>query len=72
MHGFRYFGGSAAQAEGLGAKFGRKQNLTQKLRRIILLHFGSATLRTNFKKTRKPIILLVFGPGGRDHDSQNQ
>ena len=27
---------------------------------------------THFGKTRKPIIFMVSGPSGRDHDSPNQ
>ena len=33
----------------------------QKLRRIILLHFRLVTFRFNFGKTRKVIILMIFG-----------
>ena len=45
------------------------QRTAQKLRRIILLHFGQVVFRIHFRRTRKPLISIVFG---RDHDSQNQ
>ena len=48
------------------------KRLAEKLRRIILVHFGLITFGINFRKTRKLIIVMVFGPGGRDHDFQNQ
>ena len=48
------------------------KRLAQKLRRIILLHFGHATFRMHFRKTRKPFICIVFGPGGRDRGPQHQ
>ena len=46
-----------------------KDNL-KKLLRISLLHFGLVTSKFHLRKTRKPLICMVFGPGGRDHDSQ--
>ena len=49
-----------------------KKSVAQKLCRIILLHFGVVTFRIPFGKTRTPFIFMVFGPSGRDHDSQNQ
>ena len=48
------------------------ERLTQKLHRIILLQFGLVTFRIHFRKTRKPFMFMVSGPGGHDHDSQNQ
>ena len=48
------------------------QRTSRKLRRITLLHFGLVTFRIHFRTTRKPIILMVSGTGGRDHDSRNQ
>ena len=46
--------------------------MAQKLRKTVLLRFGLVTFRFHFGKTRKLIIFMVFGPGGRDQDSQNQ
>ena len=48
------------------------QRIAPKLRRIILLDFGLVTFRFHFGKIRKPVIFMIFGPGGRVHDSQNQ
>ena len=48
------------------------KRLAQKLRRIILPHFGLVTFGIHFRETRKPIIVMIFGPTGRDHDPQNQ
>ena len=48
------------------------ERMARKLRRIILLHFGGITFRTHFRRTRKPLILIVFGPSGCDHHFQNQ
>ena len=45
--------------------------LAQKLLRNILLHLGLETFKICLRKTRKPIIVIVFGPSGRD-DAQNQ
>ena len=45
--------------------------MTQKLRRIILLHFGLITFRFHFGKIRQVIIFIMF-VFGRVHDSQNQ
>ena len=47
------------------------ERLAQKLCRIILLHFGLVTFMIHFRNPRKPSIFMVFGPIGRDHDSQN-
>ena len=46
--------------------------IARKLRIIILLRFGLVTFRFHYWKTRKLIICIVLGPGGRDHDSPNQ
>ena len=43
-----------------------------KLLIIILLHFRLVTHRFHYWETPKPIICMVLGPGGRDHDSQNK
>ena len=43
---------------------------SQKLRRFILLHFGLVTFRIRFGEIRTPFIFMVFGLGGRDHDSR--
>ena len=48
------------------------ERIAQKLHRIILLHFGLVTFEFDFRKTRKLIIFLVFGPSGRNHGPQNQ
>ena len=48
------------------------KRLSQKLRIMILLHFGFVTFRFAFRKTRKVIIFMFVGLGGRAHDSQNQ
>ena len=48
------------------------KRIAQKLRKTILLHFGLVTFRFHYWKTRKVIICMVSGPGGRDHDSPNQ
>ena len=40
------------------------KRLAQKLRRIILLHFGLVTFRIHLKKTRKPYIFMISGLGG--------
>ena len=44
----------------------------QKLRSILLLHFGLVTFRFHFRKTRKPFIFMIVGPGGHDYDSENK
>ena len=49
-----------------------RYKISQKLRIIILLHLGLETCRPHYWKTLKPLIFPVLGPGGRDHDSQNQ
>ena len=48
------------------------QRMTQTLRISILLHSGLVTFRINFRRIRKPLMSMVFGLSGRDHDSQNQ
>ena len=48
------------------------KRIAQKLRSIILLHFGLVTFRIYFGKKRQVIIFIVLGPGGRDRDSQNK
>ena len=48
------------------------KRLAQKLRRIILLHFGLVTFRTHLKRTRKTYIFMILGLSGRDHDVPNQ
>ena len=35
-------------------------------------HSGLVTFGIHLGKLRKVIILMVFGPSGSDHDSQNQ
>ena len=45
------------------------KRIAPKLHRIILLHFGLVTFRIHFGKTLNPLIFMVFGPSGRDHDS---
>ena len=59
---------------GLGSIFifNMIERLTEKPRRVILRHFGLITFGIHFKKTPKPIIFTVLGPGGRDHDARNQ
>ena len=39
---------------------------------MILLRFGLVIVWIHFWETRKVIIFMASGPGGRDHDSQNQ
>ena len=48
------------------------ERLTQKLRIITLLHLGPITFEIHFRRRRKPIIFMIFGLGGRVHDSHNQ
>ena len=48
------------------------ETVAQKLRRIILLHFGLVTLRFHFGKIWNPSHLHDFLILGRVHDSQNQ
>ena len=49
------------------------KTIAQKLRIIILLHFlGLITFNIHDWEIRKPLISMVSGPGGCDHDSQNQ
>ena len=48
------------------------RRIAQKFRRIMLLHFGLVTFRIQIGKTRKHVIFMFFGLGGRVHDSQNQ
>ena len=47
------------------------KRIAQKLRIIILLHLGLETFRFIIGK-QKIIIVMVSGPGERNHDSQNQ
>ena len=48
---------------GLGAIFtvNFKKRIAQKLRRIILLHFGLPTFGCHSGKTQKPFIFMIFG-----------
>ena len=46
--------------------------MTQKLPRILLLHFALVILGLYLTRADKLIIFLFFGHGGRVHDSQNQ
>ena len=48
------------------------KRIAQKLRIIILLHFGLVTFRFHFGETRKVIISMIFGTSGRDHGPQTQ
>ena len=48
------------------------QRIAQKLCRVVLLHFGIVPFRIHFGRDRKPIIFIIFGPIGHDHDSKNQ
>ena len=48
------------------------ERIAQKLRIIILLHFGLGTFRIHFGKTQQVIMFMVFGLSGRVYDSQNQ
>ena len=48
------------------------ERVARKLRRIVLFRFGLMNFMIHFRETRKPIIFMVFGPSGCDHDSQNQ
>ena len=48
------------------------KRLAQKVCRTILLRFGLVAFRFHFEKPRKLLMFMVFGPSGRDHDSQNQ
>ena len=47
------------------------KRLAEKLHRIILLHFG-LTARIHLWENLNNIVSMVFGLGGRDHDSRNQ
>ena len=60
--------------ESLGAIFivTFKKRMSRQLRRMTLIHLGLLTFRFHFGKTRQVIFFMIFGPGGRDHDSQNQ
>ena len=44
--------------------------IAQKLRIIILLHLGLVNFGLHSGKTWQPIMFMVFGPSGCDHDSQ--
>ena len=46
------------------------KKIAQKLRRIILLHFRVLTFWIHFGKTRKVIVFMFVGLGGREHDSK--
>ena len=46
--------------------------IAQKLRRIILLHFGLVAFRFHIPRNRQVVMLLIFGPSGCAHDSQKQ
>ena len=48
------------------------QVLAEKLRKIILLHFGLLTFRIHFRENRKLIIVMFSGLGGRVHEPRNQ
>ncbi len=48
------------------------KRIAGKLRSIIPLRFGLVTFRFHYWKTPKSLIFMIVGPGGRDHDSQNQ
>ena len=48
------------------------KRIARKLRKIILPHLGLITFGINFGKTQQPIIFMVSGRGGRDHESPNQ
>ena len=39
---------------------------------LILLHFGLVTFNFHFPKAPKVINFMIFGLGGRAHESQNQ
>ena len=43
-----------------------------KLRTIILLHCGLVTFTFHFGRNQKVRMRMFFGPGGHDHDFQNQ
>ena len=57
-----------------GAKFivNVVKSVAPKLRIIILLHLGLVAFRFHFPKTRKILIFMIFGLGGRVHRPQNQ
>ena len=59
---------------GLGGHFIANiiKRIAGKLQRSILLDFGLVTSRIHYWNTRKVILFMVLGPGGRDHDSPNQ
>ena len=42
----------------------KEQNVAQKLRRIILLHFELVTFDFHFPKTQEVFIFMVYGPSG--------
>ena len=41
--------------------------IAEKLRRIILLHFGLVIFRFQYGRSRRVFIFMILGPGGRDH-----
>ena len=43
----------------------------QKLRRIILLHFGLITFNCHFPKIQTFLICMLFGPSANVHDPKN-
>ena len=45
--------------------------LDHEKRRMNLLHFWTSKNSDHYWKSREPIIFVVLGPGGRDHDSQH-
>ena len=46
--------------------------IARKLHRIILPHSGLVSFRFHHWKYPTSLTFMVLGPGGRDHDSQNQ
>ena len=48
------------------------KRIARRLCRLIQLHFGLVAFRIQYWKIRKVISFMIFGLGGRDHDSPNQ
>ena len=48
-----------------------KKRVGQKLRRIILLYFGQASLSLHFPETQHVLIFMIFGFSGNVHDPHN-
>ena len=48
-----------------------KKRVAQKLRMIIMFHFGLVAFKFHFLKP-KPIIVMVFGPSECGHDPKNR